>query len=109
MATRAEIEAFANAIAQKYAPEKIILFGSYAYGHPTPDSDVDLMVIMDHTMRNVEKSIEIGIALRRPFPLDLFVRRPQDIRQRLQMGDQFIREIVERGHILYEESHRRVD
>jgi predicted nucleotidyltransferase len=102
MVNRADIEAFAQAIAQKFAPEKIILFGSYAYGEPTYDSDVDLMVIMDHDMRNVDKSIEISVALRRSFPLDLFVRRPQDIRTRLEMGDSFIREIVSKGQVLYE-------
>ena len=109
MVTRQQIEDFAKNIAQQYNPEKIILFGSYAYGHPTADSDVDLLVVMDHEKRNVEKAIEISVAIRRAFPLDLFVRRPADIRHRVAMGDQFIREIVEQGDILYEEPHARMD
>jgi len=105
MVTREQIEDFAGKIAQQYDPEKIILFGSYAYGHPTSDSDVDLLIILDHEDRNVEKAIEIRIAIRRSFPLDLFVRRPIDIDYRIQMGDSFIREIVEQGNILYEKHH----
>jgi uncharacterized protein len=105
MVTEEAIRNFADEIARRYAPEKIILFGSYANGHPTQDSDVDLMVILNHPMRNVEKAIEIDYAIRRPFPLDLFVRRPSDIAQRVAMNDWFIRDIVEKGRVLYERPH----
>ena len=105
MTTKADIEAFVRAIARQFSPLKIILFGSYAYGVPTPDSDVDLLVIMDHSERNVEKAIEIDCAIRRTFPLDLFVRRPADIARRIAMDDWFIRDIVEKGQVLYESNH----
>jgi predicted nucleotidyltransferase len=101
MVTEEAIRTFADEIARRYAPEKIILFGSYANGHPTPD----LMVILNHPLRNVEKAIEIDFAIRRPFPLDLFVRRPSDIAQRVAMNDWFIRDIVEKGRVLYERPH----
>ncbi len=109
MTSRADIDTFVRAVAQQFSPRKIILFGSYAYGTPTPDSDVDLLVIMDHAERNVEKAIEIRSAIRRPFPLDLFVRRPVDIAHRLEIGDSFIGDILHRGSTLYEADHRRVD
>jgi uncharacterized protein len=105
MVNRQDIEEFAHKIAEQFHPEKIILFGSYAYGNPTLDSDVDLMVIMDHDTRNVEMAIKISTAIRRPFSLDLFVRRPQDIETRIGMGDQFIREIIERGEVMYEAAY----
>ena len=105
MVTRADIEGFARRIAEQFAPERIILFGSYAHGSPTPDSDVDMLVVMPHETRNVLKAIEIRSAIRREFPLDLFVRRPQDIEERLHLGDQFIQEIVERGEVMYEAAH----
>lgn len=109
MIREAAIRDFAGAIARQFKPEKIILFGSYANGHPTPDSDVDLMVIMKHDRSNVLMANEIRKSIRRQFPLDLFVRRPQDIISRLEMDDWFIRDIVERGEVLYEASNSRVD
>ena len=102
MVSEEDIRAAVEILVREAQPERVILFGSYAYGEPTPDSDVDLMVIMDHSVRNVEKSIEICTSIRRTFPLDLFVRRPADIAHRLELGDSFIREIVERGSVLYE-------
>ena len=105
MVNRHDIEEFARKIAEQFHPEKIILFGSYAYGTPTPDSDVDLMVIMDHDTRNVEKAIEICCAFRFGHPLDLFVRRPVDIANRIAMDDWFIRDIVEKGTVLYEATY----
>ena len=105
MISRQDIEEFAAKIAEQFQPEKIILFGSYAYGTPTPDSDVDLMVIMDHDTRNVEKAIEIDCSLDRRFPVDLFVRKPEDIRRRVEMHDSFIRTIINRGKTIYAREH----
>ena len=103
MVDRAQIRKFSQAVARKFRPEKIILFGSYAYGTPTEDSDVDLLVIMPRTRRRGERmSLRIRLAVPRSFPLDLLVRTPADVAKRLQWGDSFLREVVDKGKVLYE-------
>jgi predicted nucleotidyltransferase len=104
-----QIQALSQEIADKFQPEKIILFGSYAYGQPNQDSDVDLLVILDFEGISVQKAIEIRQAIDYHFPLDLLTRTPQHIQQRLEMGDFFIRDIVEKGRVLYEIDYARVD
>lgn len=106
MVTRRQIKKYAQEIAQQFRPRQIILFGSYAYGKPTRDSDVDLLVIMPHKGRGIEKAIEIRRRTDAPFPMDLLVRSPQKIRQRLAWGDCFIEEILQKGEVLYEAHHR---
>jgi uncharacterized protein len=99
----AAIRRFADQIAERFHPHKIILFGSYAYGTPTPDSDVDLLVIMP-THDQLTQAVRIDEALERGFPLDLLVRTPRILEQRLRAGDWFLREIVSRGKVLYEKT-----
>ena len=102
------IEKFARQIVQRFQPDKIILFGSYAQGNPTPDSDVDLLVIMS-TRNQLEQAVRIDEAIeQRGFPLDLIVRTPQTLAKRLRMGDYFMQEIVARGKVLYEKDHKAV-
>jgi predicted nucleotidyltransferase len=84
-------------------PHRIILFGSYAYGHPSADSDVDLLIVMESDERPAARAMRVSRLLRpRPFPMDILVRTPEEIQRRLNMGDYFIREVIERGRILYE-------
>lgn len=84
-------------------PEKIVLFGSYAYGTPTPDSDVDLLVVMETCAPDKERYLSVCRLLRpRPFPVDILVRTPQEIARALEKGDFFIQEIVSQGKVLYE-------
>jgi predicted nucleotidyltransferase len=98
------LEDVTSRIVEAFNPNKIILFGSHAYGHPTPDSDVDLLVVMQSDDRPVERAAKISRVLRpRPFPMDILVRTPEEIQHRLAIGDQFIREILEIGRILYEQ------
>ena len=104
MVTMKQIRDYAKAIALEFRPEEIILFGSYAYGSPTVDSDVDLLVVMDEPDNRVRQSVRIRQKLHASFPMDLLVRSPARIRERLQMGDGFIREIMEKGKVLYETS-----
>jgi uncharacterized protein len=86
-------------------PEKIILFGSYVYGRPSGDSDVDLLVIMESKARPVDRYLAVSRLIRpRPFPLDILVKTPDEIAQALQKGDSFICEIVTQGRVLYERS-----
>jgi uncharacterized protein len=84
-------------------PHKIILFGSYVYGTPTADSDVDLLVIVDTQARPVDRYLRVSRLLRpRPFPLDLLVKTPEEIKQALARDDAFTREITAQGRVLYE-------
>ena len=102
MVERSSILSFARTIAGEFNPEKIILFGSYAYGSPTEDSDVDLLVVMRHRRRNAVIAGEIRRRVRAGFAMDLLVRTPERLRERLGMGDSFMQEIVERGEVLYD-------
>ena len=99
---RIQIRAFSNAIAREFRPRKIVLFGSYAYGKPTEDSDVDVLVIMPFNRKRGRKSLEIRQRIPADFPLDLIVRTPEAIARRLQWGDCFIQEILAKGDVLYE-------
>jgi predicted nucleotidyltransferase len=101
-APRAVIEHIVHEIALRFRPRRVILFGSYAYGHPTPDSDVDLLVVMDTPMRAVDQAVAIREAVDFPFPTDLLVRTPQQLEERLAMNDAFLKEITSRGIVLYE-------
>ena len=109
MISSSTIQDFCQKAVNKFQPEKIILFGSYAYGEPTPDSDVDLLVILPFEGHPAQKAAEILIAIDYHFPLDLIARTPQTMQRRLEMGDFFIREIVRKGRVLYETDHAGVD
>ncbi|MGD0091813.1 MAG: nucleotidyltransferase domain-containing protein [Planctomycetota bacterium] len=87
MTTLREIRKFVERIAKEFRPQKIILFGSYAYGQPRDSSDVDLLVVMRHRGPPAYKSVEIELKIRPPFALDLLVRSPAKIRERLRLGD----------------------
>lgn len=99
--SKRSIQAFARKIAKEFKPQKIILFGSYAYGKPTVDSDVDMLVIMPFEGRGAKKATEILRATDPRFPIDLLVRTPEQIKTRVQLGDFFIREITQKGKVLY--------
>ena len=87
-------------------PEKIILFGSYAYGAPSDDSDIDLLVVMQTGARPVDRYVTVSRTVRpRPFPLDILVKTPDEITGALTKGDHFIQEIVNRGRVLYARRH----
>lgn len=104
-----DIQALADEIARDFHPDKIILFGSYAYGTATPDSDVDLLVVMPHEAKAVDQAIKIRRSLRSAFALDLIVRDPQTLRQRIEWGDFFLREATAKGVVLYESAYAGVD
>lgn len=87
-----------------YAPEKVILFGSYASGQPNEDSDIDLLIIKDTHERLIDRCFHVRQIITDPqrvTPLDVFVLTPEELQRRLGMGDQFIEEIVETGRVLY--------
>lgn len=90
-------------IVQELDPEKIILFGSYAYGNPNRHSDVDLLVIMKTNESLKERSWAVSrLLLPRPFPVDILVKTPEEVNDGLKTGDFFLREIMARGKVLYD-------
>jgi predicted nucleotidyltransferase len=106
MAAMNEIERFGKEIGSQFGAEKVLLFGSYAAGTEQSDSDVDLLVVLAHQGRSIDKSVEIRMKLRPPFPVDILVRSPENVRQRLDMGDDFMRQILDNGKVLYEANSR---
>lgn len=99
---RRAIQAVVKQVADQYAPDKIILFGSYAYGKPRPESDVDLLVVMNITRKETEQAIRICQSISYHFGLDLMVRTPATLARRLALGDPFLQEVVSKGKVLYE-------
>jgi predicted nucleotidyltransferase len=90
-------------LVEKFNPDQIVLFGSYAYGNPTKDSDVDLLIV-----KKTEKSPrEEATAIRKAFqPLrhsvanlafDIMVRDPEDLRERIAKGGAFHSAIIRNG------------
>jgi predicted nucleotidyltransferase len=97
-----QIEKFVNEIVQKFDPVRVILFGSYASDQTSPGSDVDLLVVMDFEGRPQLQAFKIRKEIQRSFPLDLIVRKPFEIEQRLAEGDFFLKEVLKDGKVLYE-------
>ncbi len=89
-------------IVERFRPQKVILFGSYAYGVPNLDSDIDLLVVMPVEGRVHEQAVKIRRELGSAMPIDLLVRTPEQVIERVEMEDFFMREIVEQGKVLYE-------
>ena len=106
MVAMGEITALSRRIADEFRPRRIVLFGSHAEGTAGPDSDVDLLVVLPHKGRAVDKSVEIRLKVRPWFPMDMIVRSPEEIRRRLAMGDTFLQDILETGKVLYEADDR---
>jgi uncharacterized protein len=109
MITPAQIARLTQQIKDIAQPERIILFGSYAYGEPQVDSDLDIMVILPFEGHWVHKASEIRQQLPLcDFSLDLLVRTPKQVKARLEIGDPFMQEIMKSGKVLYESAHTRV-
>ncbi len=101
------IRRYARAIAEEFHPDRIILFGSHAYGTPHEDSDVDLLVVMPARNQH-DQAVRILWRLAAPFPLDLIVRTPRQMKWRLAEGESFLTTVVSRGKVLYEKNDQGV-
>ncbi len=99
-----EIQKVADAIVKGFNPEKVVLFGSYAWGKPTKDSDLDFFVVKDDPVKNTrEMAVDLQqILINRDVPLDLLIYKPEQVIKRLSMRDGFVKKILEQGKILYE-------
>lgn len=104
MVTKKQIKELCDQIVREFQPEKIILFGSHAYGKPTPDSDVDLLVIMSYEGEYRKQLVKMLTKIESYVPMDLLLRTPKEINERLELGDFFIKEITERGKVMYDET-----
>jgi predicted nucleotidyltransferase len=103
MVDRKEIQATCDDIVREFAPLKVILFGSHADGTSRPDSDVDLLVVMAvPESQTRDQAVEIRRRIPRRFRMDLLVRTPEEIAYRVAHNDWFLREVTERGKVLYE-------
>ena len=108
MTYKKEIELTVQKIAQKiqthYKPEKIILFGSYAYGKPNRDSDIDMFIVRGTTKRRIDRFVEVKKLVydaNRRIPFSPIVYTPREVKQRLSLGDDFVKEILDKGRVLY--------
>lgn len=96
-----KIQEVTRKIVERFGPERIILFGSWAWGKPNPDSDVDLFIVKEtENTRELAREID-GSLFPRPFPIDLIVYRPDQLEKRRQMGDFFITEVLTKGKVLH--------
>lgn len=99
------LKTITDTIVRRFHPERIILFGSWAWGTPGPDSDIDLFVIKETTQstRGVARDID-GALWGRRVPLDILVYTPKGVKRRLDRGDFFVRDVIQKGKVLYERS-----
>ena len=104
---RRVIGRFAKEVAERFQPDKIILFGSYACGTPHADSDVDILVVMP-ARNELGQAMRIRLSVDYQFPLDLLVRTPGNLAWRLAEGEWFLKEIMAKGKVLYEKDNPRM-
>jgi predicted nucleotidyltransferase len=100
-----QILALSEEIAREFRPNRIILFGSYAYGVPGEDSDIDILVVLPFTGKPTRKALEILSKIKPMIPLDLIVRTPEAVSERIASNDWLMRDVMEKGQTLYEDNH----
>jgi predicted nucleotidyltransferase len=108
MVSRQEIQRFADAIATKFGVERIILFGSYAYGTVTPNSDVDLMVVMPYSGRQLDLAADLRLAAEFDEPVDIIIFKPGELEDRYRQHNPIAREAIDKGAVLYDRRAARV-
>lgn len=97
-----KIQKIADKIVAEYRPEKIILFGSYAWGNPHQDSDLDFFIIKKTDDPMLKRIVDVDrLFLRRDFAMDFLVYTPDQVKKRKEMGDQFVANILNKGKLLY--------
>lgn len=91
-------------IKEHYHPQKIILFGSFAWGNPTKDSDIDFLIVKQTELKHRERSLIVRKIISQENALagiDILVYTPEEVTERLRIGDSFISKIFKKGAILY--------
>jgi predicted nucleotidyltransferase len=100
-ATLDDIREIVQQIVERFRPQKVILFGSYAQGKPTKDSDVDLLVVMETNEQALHAAARISVAIDHPFPLDILVFRPSELKASLERKGVFATEVMVKGLVLH--------
>jgi len=99
----ATIDAIVAAIAENFSPQQIILFGSYASGDPTPDSDLDLLVVLDTDLPRRKRAVPIRLLFRpTPCPMDILVYTPAEVAEWNGTVNHIITEVMSKGERVYE-------
>ena len=101
-----ELQRITKKIVAEYRPEKIILFGSWAWGVPHEWSDVDLFIVKDSPKKRREREYELRMKLfgNKFPPMDLLIYTPEELERRVHIGDFFVHDILDRGTVLYEKT-----
>ncbi len=102
MRTSKHIKNITDQIVKHYTPEKIILFGSFARGEEKPSSDVDLLIIKKTGKKRVKRIHEVLMLVQSELPLEPLVYSPGEVKERLRLGDLFLRDVFEHGKVLYD-------
>ncbi|MFA4817492.1 MAG: nucleotidyltransferase domain-containing protein [Parcubacteria group bacterium] len=101
---REKIEEITDKIIREYQPKKIILFGSYAWGTPSKDSDMDLFIVKETKKNIFERNREVGkIVFGSRIAIDALVYTPEQLKRREEIGDPFVRKIIGNGKVVYEQ------
>ncbi len=108
LASANEIIRYVEEVVAHFQPRGIIIFGSYAYGNPSDDSDVDLLVISSKPQSRIAQALKIRKSVVASFPMDLIVRSQAEIRRRIGWNDFFLAEIMQKGLPLYDADDPRV-
>ena len=106
MIKQTEINKLARKIIDNYKPERVYLFGSFAWGKPTKDSDVDLLIIKNTKKKFIQRQLEVRKIINGDLPVDILVKTPKEVEKRLDLGDFFYKDIVFKGKSLYEKTDK---
>jgi uncharacterized protein len=101
---RVAVDEIVRRLVAEHAPQRIILFGSHAYGEPDEDSDIDLLIVAETEepfLRRMDLVRKTATGAHPRIPFEPIVLTPKEVEWRLRVGDQFIAEIVEKGEVLY--------
>src|ERR1041385_1192198 len=108
MATARQIIQFTNKIAAAFRPQRVIVFGSYAYGTPTEDSDVDILVVMNYRGASYRKAAAIRALVPYDISCDVLVRSAHELTRRVAMNDFFLCDVIDNGIVLYDREDPRL-
>lgn len=92
----------AENIQKRYRPEKIILFGSWALGSADKNSDIDLFVVKNTSEKFLARTKRVRKIIGPQAAADIIVYTPKELRESLNAGDFFTRDIVKSGKVLYD-------
>ena len=104
MIKETEIHNVAQKVIQNYKPERIYLFGSFAWGKPTADSDVDLFIVKETQERKFDRQLKVRRIINGSLPVDILVYNNKELQERIALGDFFVKTILKKGKLLYDGS-----